>query len=202
MASSNERLILASASSARAALLRAAGAEFAIRPADLDETIIKQRVRREGGSAAQCAAALALAKAQAVSAVCPGALVIGADQILTTGDEWFDKPENAAAAAAQLRRLRGRKHWLATAVCVVCDGARLWDAEAAPELTMREFSDSFLDTYLAEEGGSVLGSVGSYRLEGRGVQLFERIVGDYFAILGLPLIGLLGFLRGQGVLPQ
>ena len=202
MASSNERLILASASSARAALLRDAGVAFDIEPAHIDERIVKAEARGAGDSALAAATALAFAKARTISAGCPQALVIGADQILAAGDEWFDKPENVQQAGEQLRRLRGRVHILATAVCIVCDSIRLWQAAAAPRLTMRAFGDSFLEAYLAAEGEAVLGSVGSYRLEGRGAQLFERIDGDYFSILGLPLLELLGFLRERGVLPR
>ena len=115
--------------------------------------------------------------------------------------EWFDKPRDLGEAREQLLGLRGRTHVLATAVCVAQEGVPVWRATSAPELTMRHFSEEFLDDYLAAEGEALLGSVGAYRLEGRGVQLFSRIGGDYFAILGLPLIELLGFLRERGLLP-
>jgi septum formation protein len=119
---------------------------------------------------------------------------------LTCGDEWFDKPADVSAAAAQLRTLRGRTHALATAVVCLRDGQRAWHHVAEPRLTMRQFSDSFLDAYLAVEGSEVTTTVGAYRLEGRGTLLFERIEGEHAAILGLPLLELLGFLRGHGVL--
>jgi nucleoside triphosphate pyrophosphatase len=146
--------------------------------------------------------ALAEAKARAVAARHPEALVIGADQILFADQEWLDKPENLEEAAAQLKRLRGCEHVLATAACAIQDGTLLWRSTAAPKLTMRSFSDGFLASYIKAEGNAVLGSVGAYRLESRGVQLFARIEGDYFAILGLPLLELLAFLRGCGVLAE
>jgi septum formation protein len=202
MALKTERVVLASASMARAELLHAAGVAFAIEPAAIDEDALKQEARRRGDSAIECASALALAKACAVSRRAPGALVIGGDQLLTCGNEWFDKPRDLAEARTHLRTLRGRSHVLATAVCVAQGGGPVWQAASEPELTMRPFSDDFLDGYLASEGESLLASVGAYRLEGRGVQLFERIGGDHFAILGLPLIELLAFLRERSALPR
>jgi septum formation protein len=193
-----ERLILASASSARAALLRAAGIEFEIMPAAIDEARIKRLARAIGDSAIACALALAVEKGRAVSAHHPEALVIGADQILVADEDWFDKPADLAEARAQLCSLRGRAHALATAACIVNGGETLWQATSAPELTMRDFSDDFLDSYLAAEAEALLGSVGAYRLEGRGVQLFSGITGDHFAVLGLPLLELLEFLRRRG----
>jgi septum formation protein len=199
------RIVLASASAARAALLRAAGIDFAIDPAAIDEAAIKREARRGGEAALGCATILATEKACAVSRRDTAALVIGADQLLACGPgagaEWFDKPRSPAEAREQLMHLRGRTHILATAVCVAEAGVPVWRATSAPELTMRRFSTAFLDHYLAAEGEAVLGSVGAYRLEGRGVQLFSRIGGDYFAILGLPLVELLGFLRRRGLLP-
>ena len=122
------------------------------------------------------------------------------DQILVCGDAWFDKPASLADARCQLQALRGHTHQLVTAACVIQEQACIWQGETSANLTMREFSDTFLDTYLAAEGIAILGSVGAYRLEGRGIQLFAQVEGDYFAILGLPLLELLGFLRERGAL--
>jgi septum formation protein len=200
MAAMAEPIILASASTARARLLDAAGVPFTIQPAAIDEERIKNASREAGSSAMTCALALAVEKARDVSARHPEALVIGADQILVAGDEWFDKPTNLAEARAQLQLLRGRTHVLATAACVVRGDKQLWHATCAPEITMRSFSEAFLDRYIAAEGDALLGSVGAYRLEGLGVQLFERMIGDHFAVLGLPLLELLDFLRSRGAL--
>jgi len=199
MAPRPKRPILASASASRAALLRAAGIEFTIEPANIDEAKSKRKARALGGSALLCAAGLAVEKATAISERFPDALVIGADQMLMIGDEWFDKPTSLAEARNQLLALRGRTHVLATAACVAQNGEPVWQATSEPELTMREFSEAFLDGYIAAEAESLLGSVGAYRVEGLGVQLFARINGDHFAVLGLPLIELLGFLRERGV---
>ena len=200
MASTPECVILASASTARAALLRAAGVEFTVEPATIDEAPRKRQARANGNSPIECAAALAAAKALWISQRHPAALVIGADQILAADSEWFDKPADQAEARAQLQRLRGRTHILATAACAMRAGVPIWRASSAPEMTMRQFSDAFIEAYIAAEGDALLGTVGGYRLEGRGVQLFSRISGDHFAVLGLPLLKLLDFLRERGAL--
>src|ERR1051325_6917442 len=200
MASTPERISLAAARPPRARLLEAAGVAFAVEPAAIDESPIKHEMRLAGRPAIECAQALARAKAATVSARHPDALVIGADQLLVAGDEWHDKPNILAEARLQLQRLRGRTHMLATAVCVIRDGERLWQAARLPELTMREFSSAFLDDYIAAEGEDILGSVGAYRLETRGIQLFSWMTGDHFAVLGLPLFELLEFLRSRGAL--
>ena len=194
-----ERLILASSSAARATLLRAAGLTFEIEPSAVEEARVKRLARATGDSAVACALALAMEKARVVSVRYTDALIIGADQILVSGEEWFDKPADLNEARMQLRALRGRSHVLATAVSVMRAGAPLWQATSEPALTMRDFSDAFLDSYIAAEGESLLGSVGGYRIEGRGVQLLSWITGDYFAVLGLPLLELLDFLRQGGV---
>jgi septum formation protein len=181
-------------------MLRAAGVRFTAIPAAIDEAAIKQQCRAAGRDARVCAMKLAQAKARAVAISHPDAIVVGADQILVADDDWFDKPLDLAEAAGQLRQLSGRMHILATAGCAVCGDVLLWSATTAPELTMRCIGESSLAEYIEAEGKAVLGSVGAYRVEGRGVQLFERIEGDYFSILGLPLIELLGFLRGYGLL--
>ena len=194
------QLVLASASTARAALLERAGVEILRDPADIDEAEIKAGFRRAGRDAAGCAMALAEAKSARVAARHPAALVLGADQLLVCGEAWLDKPADLAAARRQLQELRGQRHELVTAAAVMCDGAVVWRRIERPVLTMRSFSDAFLDAYLAICGPAVLGAVGAYQLEARGVQLFARIEGDYFSILGLPLLPLLDFLRGAGAL--
>jgi septum formation protein len=196
-----EGLVLASASTVRARLLAAAGVDFRIKPAQLDEGSFKQAYRAEGHDGAECALALAEAKARQVAARCGrAAVVIGADQLLVCGEVWFDKPADLGQARTQLQALRGRTHELVTAACAVQDGSRLWHAVSNPRLTMRHFTDRFLNDYIPAEGADSLRSVGAYRLEGRVVQLFEHIEGDYFAILGLPLLELLGFLRTKGMI--
>lgn len=194
-------VVLASASPARAALLRGAGIVFEVRPAGVDEAAVRDGVRAAGGSAGEAALALAEAKAGSVEAEA-GALVIGADQILSTPEDgrWFDKPAGLAEARTHLQALRGRTHQLSTAVACRRGGQVVWRHVSTPVLRMRGFSDAFLDAYLALEGARVLGSVGAYRIEGPGMHLFERIEGEYAAILGLPLLPLLGFLREDGVL--
>ena len=194
--------VLASSSKTRAALLELAGVKVIRDPPRIDEAEIKAFNRRKGAEAGICAMALAEAKALTVAARHPKTLVIGADQILTCNGTWFDKPRGRADAKAQLTALRGQSHELATALCVARDTDVIWHDLQRPRLTMRRFSDAFLDAYVEGLSRDDLGAVGAYRLEGPGVQLFERIEGDYFAILGLPLMPLFEFLRGQGELPQ
>jgi len=194
-------LVLASASAARARLLSAAGLDITAYPVSVDEEAVKDAFRREGRSAADCMVALAETKARRACARHPGALVIGADQMLVCNGQWFDKPKDLAVAHAQLRALSGKRHELLTAAAVLRDGAVLWRAVETAALTMRELSDEFIGAYLAAIGSAALSSVGAYQLEGRGIQLMAKIEGDHFAIQGLPLLPLLDFLRGQGVLP-
>jgi septum formation protein len=193
-------LILASASSSRRNLLAAAGLRFKVEPARVDEAAVKRTAQADGRGAADTALELADLKAARVAGQNPAALVSGADQILVCEGAWFDKPEDRATARAQLTTLRGRAHTLATAVVCHHGGTRVWHHLAEPRLTMRDFSDAFLDAYLAAEGDAVTSTVGAYRLEERGVHLFERIDGDHAAILGLPLLPLLCFLRHHGLL--
>ena len=191
-------LVLASQSVARAAVLRAAGLRFEARPARIDEAAVKAAMQAEGASAGDTASMLAELKAARIRD--PGALVIGADQLLVCDGRWFDKPTDLGAAREQLQTLRGRDHTLVTAVACLRGGAVLWHHVARPTLRMRRFSDAFLDDYLEMEGEAVLGSVGAYRLEGLGPHLFDAITGDHADILGLPILPLLGFLRQHGVL--
>ncbi len=193
-------IILASSSAARRRLLEAAGLTLAIRPTAVDEAEIKRGARAEGASAEDAATWLAALKAERVATREPNAIVIGADQILVCEGAWFDKPEHTDAARAQLRALRGKPHVLATAIVCQQGGRRLWQHLAQPRLFMRAISDAFLDAYLEAEGAAVTSSVGAYRLEGLGIHLFERIEGEHAAILGLPMLPLLGFLRQHGVL--
>jgi len=193
------RVILASGSQARRSICAAAGLQVAVMPADVDEAALKAGFL--AATVEDTALALAAAKAKRVSAVAPGALVVGADQILECEGRRYDKPGDLAAAAAQLRALRGRTHRLVTAVCVAQGGAVAWSHVETPVLTMRDFSEAFLAGYLAAEGETVCDCVGAYRLEGLGAQLFERVEGDFFTILGLPLLALLGFLRSAGTVP-
>jgi len=178
-------------------MLRHAGVRCFAIPADLDEAAIK---REFSGDTASLAATLAGAKAQMVAASYPEALVIGADQILDCEGRIFSKPASLEAAARQLSDLRGRPHTLVTAAAVYQNGAPVWSDVAAARLTMRNLSDEFIDHYVAHEGEAICASVGAYRLEGLGAQLFDAIEGDYFTILGLNLLPLLGFLRRVGAL--
>ena len=193
-------IVLASASSARAALLNGAGLSFTVMPARVDEATAKESFQADGLSATDAAANLADLKARKISMQQPGALVIGADQMLDCNGVWFDKPPDRDHLVGQLMSLRGKTHRLHSAVCIYQGGERLWGTVEIASLTMRPFGDAFLRGYVENAGDDVLESVGGYRLEGAGAQLFSRIEGDYFTILGLPLLSLLDFLRQRGVL--
>jgi len=190
---SPQPLVLASKSDVRGKMLAAVGLRFEIRPAQIDE----RAVEADSGAtdAAAIARLLARAKAAAVAKTLPGRLVLGADQTLARGARRFSKPADRAAAAEQLRALRGRTHELHSALALVRDGAVLFDCVDSARLTMRNISDRFLDEYLDMVGDTALSSVGAYQLEGIGVHLFEQVDGDFFTILGLPLLPLLAFLR-------
>ena len=195
-------LVLASSSGTRRGLMEAAGLRFLAEAAAVDEASIKEAAQAEGLSPADAALVLADAKAMRVARRHPEALVIGADQLLVCGTRWFDKPESVEAARGHLQALRGRTHELVTATVAWRHGARVWQHVATPRMSVREFSDVFLDEYLAVEGERVMSSVGAYRLEGMGMHLFSRIEGEHAAILGLPMLPLLDFLRGHGVLAR
>jgi septum formation protein len=186
-------LVLASKSDVRGKILAAAGLRFEIRPAQIDERAVEAKAGHP--DAAATARLLARAKALAVAATRPGHLVLGADQTLARGNSRLGKPTDRAAAAEQLRGLRGRTHELHSALALVRDDKILFDCVDSARLTMRAVSDRFLDDYLDMAGDTVLASVGAYQLEGIGIHLFERVEGDYFTILGLPLLPLLAYLR-------
>jgi len=192
----DQPLVLASKSAIRGEILRAAGLAIEVCPADIDERTIEQ------GSAArdpgEIAALLAREKAHAVAARLPGRVVLGADQTLALGERRFSKPTDRAAAREQLKLLRGQTHQLHTAIALVRDGVILFEHRKAARLTMRAFSDRFLEHYLDAAGAAVTASVGGYQLEKTGIQLFERVDGDHFVILGLPLLPLLLHLRQAG----
>jgi septum formation protein len=194
------QVTLASTSSARRALLTAAGVSFEAVSPGVDEDAAKAALAAEGLTPRDMADALAEMKALKISSRRPG-LVIGADQTLDLDGETLDKAPTLVIARERLAGLRGRRHKLHSAVVVALDGQPIWREVASATLTMRPFSDDFLDRYLAAEGEELLWAVGCYRLEGLGAQLFERIDGDYFTILGLPLLGLLDLLRRYQVLP-
>lgn len=191
-----ERLILASGSAARVQMLRAAGVTFSVERPAVDE--VRLRAGMPAASSEAVATALAEAKALAVSARFPDALTIGADQILSFEDEILGKCASLAEARALLRRMAGKSHRLSSAVAVARGGRVLWGCAETAQLSVRPLSDEFLDAYLAAEGEELLYCVGCYRLEGRGMQLFDKIEGDYFVVLGLPLLPLLAALRRYG----
>lgn len=193
-------VVLASASGSRRALLEAAGVTFDAFPADLDEGAVKLAAKASGQSIADTALALARAKAGKVGEGRPDALIIGADQMLELEGEWFDKPSDLSAARRQLQALRGRTHFLHSAVVLMSPAGEAFAEVPSVKLTMRAFSDDFLDDYLADVGEDATKSVGGYFLEGVGAQLFESVEGDYFTVLGLPMAPLLSALRREGAL--
>lgn len=192
-------VVLASASAARRMLLANAGVSFEVERAIVDEDEIKRTMKAAGETPELTAEALAETKATRVSLKRRGALVIGADQMLEANGVWFDKPATRAQATAQLRSLAGRSHRLISAVAVARDGVGIWRHTASARMTMRSLSPEFVELYLDALGGAAFSSVGVYQLEGLGAQLFLRVEGDYFTVLGLPLLPLLGFLREHGV---
>jgi septum formation protein len=194
-------LILASGSKSRARLLEAAGLAFIVEPPGLDEAVMRQAVSGEGSlTPHDVAEVLARAKAEAVSELAPKAYVIGGDQVLALGDTILSKPETMEAARRQLLDLRGKSHTLHTSVAVATDGDAIWSETTIATLRMRKLSPEFIGRYLAAAGEEILSSVGAYQLESLGVQLFDKIEGDYFSILGLPLIPILDTLRREGVI--
>jgi septum formation protein len=191
-------LVLASASASRSALLKAAGVSFQADPADLDEDALMGGLR--GSDAATIAATLAQQKALHVSARHPGKLVLGGDSVIGFGEEMLSKCATLEEARALLKRLAGHTHLLVSAAALARDGALLWTHASPCRMAMRDFSAPFLDDYIAAEGKAILSSVGCYHFEGRGAQLFDTVEGDYFSVLGLPLLAVLAALRKEGIL--
>ena len=194
-------LILASTSKARAKLLEAAGLAFIVEPPGLDESVMLQAISGERSlDPHDVAEVLARAKAEAVSDLASGAYIIGADQVLVLEDRILTKPDSMEAARRQLLDLRGKSHTLHTAVVVATNGETIWGETQIATLSMRKLSPEFIGRYLAAAGEAALASVGAYQIESIGVQLFEKIDGDYFSILGLPLLPLLDALRQHGAI--
>lgn len=189
-------LVLASRSDIRGKILAAAGLRFEIRPSQVDERAVEAAAQPSDPAAA--ARLLARAKAESIAAGMSGRPVLGADQTLARGTTRFTKPKDREDAIRQLQSLRGRTHELHSALALVRDGEVLFQCVETARLTMRDISDRFIEDYLDMVGDLALASVGAYQLEGIGVHLFERIEGDYFTILGLPLMPLLAYLRQSG----
>lgn len=195
-----EPIVLASGSATRRAMLEAAGVGIIVDRPHVDEGRLKRSFKSAGLDVKDAAEALARAKAEDVYVRHPRRIVVAADQMLDYGGQWFDKPVDRTAAALQLRTLSGHTHRLVSAVVAVRDSVHEWSAVEVAELTMRPLTDEFIETYLDTIGDRVLSSVGGYQVEGVGIQLFSKIRGDHFTILGLPLPPLLAFLRQQEVL--
>jgi len=192
-------LVLASASSARRLILENAGLSFEVVPAEIDERAAEKPLLKAGATPDDIATALAMVKASTVSEARSDALVIGADQVLDLGGERLTKPADMETARRQLLKLSGKTHVLHSAVACARRGAIVWQHVEAAALTMRKLDPAFIGRYLAAVGDNALKSVGVYQLEGRGIQLFAKVDGDFFTILGLPLLPLLAFLRSEGV---
>jgi septum formation protein len=194
------KIVLASASPFRRALLSNAGVDFVSIPPEIDERAVEAPLKDSGATPEDVALVLATAKAREVSERSPGSLVIGSDQTLSVGDEVLHKAADMDAARRRLLALSGKTHQLSSAVAIVRDDATLWSHVGVAHLTMRELSPAFIGRYLAKAGDQALSSVGAYQIEGQGIQLFEKIEGDYFTIVGLPLLPLLAELRKLGAI--
>ncbi|MFC5992312.1 Maf-like protein [Limoniibacter endophyticus] len=195
-----QKIILASQSPFRRTLLQNAGLSFETISADIDERAAEAPMRQTGATPADIAEVLAIAKAMDVSARIPSALVIGCDQTLSLDEEIYHKPESMEAARRHLLSLSGKTHQLNSAVVLVKDGELIWSHTGVADLTMRKLDPAFIGRHLARVGDVALKSVGAYQIEGEGIQLFEKIEGDYFTIVGLPLLALLEKLRELGAI--
>jgi len=193
-------LVLASGSASRKALLTAAGVVFTADPADLDEAALMTELAAQGVDAAGVAGALAQHKALAVSRRHPTRTVLGGDSVIAFGGEFLSKCAGMQDARLLLQRLSGQTHLLVSAAALARDGALLWTHVSPCQMTMRTLSPQFLEDYLVQEGPAILSSVGCYHFEGRGAQLFDKVEGDYFSVLGLPLLAVLAQLRKEGLL--
>lgn len=191
-------LILASGSAIRRQLMANAGLQFQVEPAHVDEALVKQDLAREGAGPVALAETLAELKARQVALRHPEALVLGCDQVLACGDMLFDKPVDLDHVAGHLQALSGKTHSLHASLVIQQGERRIWHVNRRADLTMRKLSPDFIKGYVDAVGPQVMTSVGAYQLEGLGAQLFSRIEGDYFTILGLPLLDLLDFLRSRG----
>lgn len=194
------RLILASGSAARRQMLANAGLVFDVVPADIDEDAVRD-VMMEAAPHQQIAVVLAETKALSAAAAHSGAIVVGSDQILSTGERILSKPGSREGARETLRMLRGRTHWLHSAVAVAVDDDLVWRTVETATLTMRDVRDEEIERYLDAAGQSIFGCVGAYQIEGAGIRLFERVVGDHFTIMGMPLLPLLRQLRRMDGVP-
>ena len=191
--------ILASQSASRRRMLQAAGLEFSVQPASIDETSVIEALISEGQGGRNIADCLAEMKARRVSTVSPTEWVVGSDQVLNLDGKIFEKPASIEEAREHLMRFRGKTHVLHSAASVARGGSIVWRHVSEARMSVRSFSDAFLESYLAQAGADVLGSVGAYHVEGLGVQLFSRIEGDLFTVQGFPLLPFLDFLRVQGL---
>jgi septum formation protein len=193
-------LVLASASPTRQTMLRAAGVAFTVSPASLNEAALMHDLIANGADAGVIAAALAEQKAIMVSRRTPHETVLGGDSVLSLGPEILGKSHDLAALKALLQKMSGKSHSLLSSAALARDGHVFWHHTARARMTVRHLSEAFIDAYLAREGEALLGSVGGYRFEGLGAQLFESVEGDYFSILGMPLLPVLAELRALGLL--
>ena len=197
---SSNPLVLASGSATRRMLLESAGVAVRVHASDVDERIGESGWQCAGESHSRLSLYLALVKASAVSAASPDQLVLGADQTLACEGQVYSKPLSKEDAARQLRTLAGRTHVLTSSAVIICNGSVLFETSEQAFVSVRHFSDEFLDTYIDIAGTAVLESVGAYQIEGLGIHLFERVVGDHATILGLPLLSLLTYFRSSGAI--